>query len=118
MSCTDLKAEDITIGVPEDSCLGPLLFLIYINVLALAITNSNTSMYADDSSICCHSHEITQLNEAINRDLYNLEKCLEGNKLPLNVLGTHAMLISAKQTYKASQKQSLAEAKPRSSFEN
>ena len=77
--------NDITIGVPQGSCLGPLLFLIYINDLPLAITNSNTSMYADDTSICYHSHEITRLNEAINNDLYKLEKWLEGNKLSLNL---------------------------------
>ena len=106
VSGTDSKAEDITIGVPQGSCLGPLLFLIYINDLPLAITNSNTSMYADDTSICYHSHDITQLNEAINRDLYSLEKWLEGNKLSLNVVKTRAMLISTKQKYKALQNQS------------
>ena len=106
MSGTDSKAEDITIGVPQGSCLGPLLFLIYINDLPLAITNSNTSMYADDTSICYHSHDITKLNEAINRDLYNLEKWLEGNTLSLNVVKTRAMLISTKQKYKALRNQS------------
>lgn len=54
-------------------------------------------MYADDTSICYHSHEITQLNEAINNDLYKLEKWLEGNTLSLNVVKTRAMLIYTKQ---------------------
>ena len=62
-------------------------------------------MYADDTSICYHSHEITQLNEAINNDLYKLEKWLEGNKLSLNVVKTRAMLISIKQKYKDLQNQ-------------
>ena len=106
VSSTDSKAEDITIGVPQGSCLGPLLFLIYINDLPLVITNSNASMYADDTSICYHSHDITQVNEASNRDLYNLEKWLEGNKLSLHVVKTHVMLISTKQKYKALQNQS------------
>ena len=83
----------------------PSIPYIYINVLQLAITNSNTSMYADDTSISYHSHEITQLNEVINNDLYKLEKSLEGNKLSLNVVKTRAMLISTKQKYKALQKQ-------------
>ena len=99
------KVNDITIGVLQGSCLGPLPFLMYINDLPLAITNSNTSMYADDTSICYHSHEITQLNEAIKDDLYKLEKWLEGNKLSLNVLKTRAMLISTKQKDKALQNQ-------------
>ena len=53
----------------------------------------------------CHSHEIIQLNEAINNELYKVEKLLEGNKLSLNVVKTRAMLISTKQMYKASQNQ-------------
>ena len=64
-------------------------------------------MYDDDTSICYHPHEITQLNEAINIDLYNLEKWLEGNKLSLNVVKSRAMLISSKKKYKALQNQSL-----------
>ena len=53
----------------------------------------------------CHSHEIIQLNEAINNELYKVEKLLEGNKLSLNVVKTCAMLISTKQKYKALQNQ-------------
>ena len=102
---TNSKVNDLTIKVPQGSCLGPFLVLKYINDLPLAITSSNTSMYADDTSICYHSHEITQLNEAINDDLYKLEKRLEGNKLSLNVGKTRAMLISTMQKYKALQNQ-------------
>ena len=79
---------------------------IYINDLPLAITNSNTSTYAYDTSICYHSHEITRLNEAINNDLYKLEKLLEGNKLSLNLVKTRTMLTSTKQKCKALQNQS------------
>ena len=106
VSGTDSKVNDITIGVPQGSCLGPLLFLIYINYLPLAIKHSNTSMYADNTSICYHSHEITRLNEAINNDLYKLEKWLEGNKLSLNLVKTRAMLIFTKQMCKALQNHS------------
>ena len=57
-------------------------------------------MYAYDTSIFHQSHEITQLNEAITRDVYQLEKWWEGNKLSLNVVETSAMLISTKQKHK------------------
>ena len=54
-------------------------------------------MYADDTSLCYQSHDLTHLNEDINRDLKKLVTWLEGNKLSLNVARTHSMLISTKQ---------------------
>ena len=55
------------------------------------------TMYADDTSLCHQSDDLTQLNEAINSDLKKLETWLNGNKLSLNVAKTHSMLISTKQ---------------------
>ena len=59
------------------------------------------TMYADDTSLCHQSRDLTQLNEAINSDLSKLETWLQGNKLSLNVAKTHSMLISTKQKHKS-----------------
>ena len=56
-------------------------------------------MYADDTSLCYQSHDLTRLNEAINSDLRKLDTWLQGNKLSLNVTKTHSMLISTKQKH-------------------
>ena len=58
-------------------------------------------MYADDTSLRHQSHDITQLNEAINNDLAQVEKWPRGNKLSLNVMKTHALLISTKPKHKS-----------------
>ena len=84
-------------GEPQGSCLGPLLFLIYINDLSQAVQDSSVTMYADDTSLCHQSNHLTQLNEAINSDRKKLEAWLHGNKISLNVAKTHSMLISFKQ---------------------
>ena len=89
--------KDIEVGVPQGSCLGPLLFLIYINDLPQAVQGSTLSMYADDTSLCHQSNDITQLNKAINNDPRHLDTWLQGNKLSLNVAKTHSMLITTKQ---------------------
>ena len=57
------------------------------------------SMYADDTSLCYQSHDMTRLNEAINSDLAKLDTWLQGNKLSLNVAKTHSMLIFSKQKH-------------------
>ncbi len=95
----DSNIGDIEVGVPQGSCLVPLLFFIYINDLPLAIQNSNVSMYADDTSFCCQSDDLTRLNEAINSDLGKLDTWPQGNKLFMNVAKTHSMLVSSKQRH-------------------
>ena len=73
----DSNVGEIEVGVPQGSCLGPLLFLIYINDLPQAVQDSSVTMYADDTSLCYQSHDLTQLNEDINSDLKKLVTWLE-----------------------------------------
>ena len=95
----DSKIRNIEVGVPQGSCLGPLLFLVYINDLPQAIKASTVSMYADDTSLCYQSRDINQLNEAMNSDLRHLELWLQGNRLSLNVAKTHSMLVTTKSKH-------------------
>ena len=89
------------IGVPQGSCLEPLLFLIYINDLPRALKISRMSMFADDACLYHQSSDISLLSEAINKDLTYVDNWLKGNKLSINVIKTHSMLISTKLKLKA-----------------
>ena len=53
-------------------------------------------MYADDTSLCFKSKDLSRLNEAINEDLSHLDTWLISNKLSLNVAKTQSMLVSTK----------------------
>ena len=92
----DSNIGNIDVGVPQGSCLGSLLFLIYINDLLQVVKTSTVSMYADDTSLTLQSQDISQLNETINDDLRRLDLWMQGSKLSLNVSKTQSMLICTK----------------------
>ena len=52
VNAIDSDVGEIEVGVPQGSCLGPLLFLIYINDLPKVVQGSSVTMYADDTSLC------------------------------------------------------------------
>ena len=93
----DSKVQNIGIGVPQGSCLGHLLFLLYINDRPKVINNAKVCMYADGTSLSSQNHSLYQLNRALNQDLKALDKWLRGNKLSLTVAKTHSMVIATKQ---------------------
>ena len=46
------KVSEIRSGVPQDTVLGPLLFIIFINDLEHSVSHFNISFFADDTRIC------------------------------------------------------------------
>ena len=94
------KFEDITCGVPQGSCLGPLLFLVYINDLRLSLNYSEVHMYADDTSISFSSDSITEINKKVNYGLLCLKTRMKSNKLSINVAKTQTILIGGRKKLK------------------
>ena len=71
----------VSIGVPQGSCLCPLLFLVYINDLPKVIENCTVTMYAADTGLYYRGASLDQLNETMNKDLEKFDHWLKGNKL-------------------------------------
>ena len=74
----------ITVGVPQGSVLGPLLFLIYINDLPAALEKLTTIMFADDTNLVVKGKNLKELEITLNHELQNLSDYFKANKLKLN----------------------------------
>ena len=53
----------IECGIPQGSCLGPLLFIIYLNDFERCLEYSRANMYADDTEITISSNNQVELIE-------------------------------------------------------
>ena len=86
----------VTMGVPQGSILGPLLFLIYINDLPSASDIFSILMYADDTTLFCNFDNIRN-NTILNTELEKVYRWLCSNKLSLNVGKTKYMCFHTAQ---------------------
>ena len=83
----------ITLGVPQGSVLGPLLFLVYINDLHNVIEHSLVHHFADDTNLLYSSSSLKKINKHINHDLKLIVHWLRANRISLNVDKTEIMFI-------------------------
>ena len=61
----------VTAGVFQESILGPLLFLIYINVLSNNLS-STAKLFADDTSLFSVVNDVNLSQFHLNSDLKNI----------------------------------------------
>ena len=67
-------------GFPQESTLGPFMFLLYINDLSECLQNITSGMYADDTQIYASSASFPELVLKFTQDLKNLVKWLNFSK--------------------------------------
>ena len=86
---------DITIGVPQGSILGPLLFNIFINDLFLFIEKSEVCNFADDNTLFSGNKNLDCVFSNLNSDLNNVIEWFKINSLKANPGKFQFMVLGA-----------------------
>jgi hypothetical protein len=84
-----------TIGVPQGSNLGPLLFTLFVNDLPKFIRNGSVTMYADDTIVHCNGVSASALANQLNDCLADVATWFSAKCLSLNVNKTVGMIVGS-----------------------
>ena len=86
----NLKRE-VTCGIPQGSCLGPLLFILYLNDFERCLKYSKANIYADDTNITLALNDKEKLVADAQAELHNITEWMRVNKLSPNPSKTEYM---------------------------
>ena len=102
-----LQQMSLSVGVPQGSILGPLLFSTYINDLPTCLKHTSVTLFADDTALYCSTKSSTHLQQMLNEDLASVAEWLNDHKLTLNVAKSKFMIIGTSQRLNSLKKFSL-----------
>ena len=89
-SLSDIKP--ISIGVPQGSVLGPILFLLFVNDLPQHMKNEQCNMFADDTIIYSSGQSISEIQSKLQMAIDSVIPWYESNRLAVNTEKSSVML--------------------------
>ena len=85
--------NELIIGVPQGSILGPLLFNIFLNDIFLFISKCQLCNYADDNTLCKSGKNMQKIKNDLEMDFMILHKWFHENRIVLNPDKCHYIVI-------------------------
>ena len=84
--CIDVFSEagKLKYGVPQDSTLRPLLFLLYVNDLPQALSDAGSYLYADDTCIFYQHEDVKKIENVLNKEFSSICQWFIDNKLSIH----------------------------------
>ena len=83
----DTLSDEFTVkySTPQGSCLGPLIFLIFVNDLHLHLLDSECVQFADDMTLIFAHGNLKYLCFCVEQELCRIRDWFHANKLTLNI---------------------------------
>ena len=94
------SAKEISIGIPQGSVLGPLLFNIFINNLFLIEMESDMCNFADDTTIFACDTSIEEVIIRLESDLHRMLQWFTDNGMKANPSKFQIMFLGQKDLSK------------------
>ena len=80
--CSDFK--DISLGVPQGSVVGPMLFNAFLNNFFFSIRKASVHNFADDNTLSSFAKSVTLLVEILMAEYQDATKRFSKNKMIVN----------------------------------
>ena len=85
--------QPVSIGIPQGSSLGPILFLLYINDFPKCLIETKCHLFADDTTIYARGNTKDAAKQGLQNDLNRASKWFTENRLTLNIPKSCSMLF-------------------------